>query len=91
MMTRCIEVGDEESCVVRWATNFANRGDSGLGSVKSRFGRRETGTNCNCPDVGKMRRLLRSKSWQNMDCCEVEGDPDACGTLLSEIRISFCN
>lgn len=72
--------------------NLVNGDGSGLSSEKSKFGRRETGTNCTCPGEGSPRRLLRSKSWQNIDCAdEPDDDPDACCILLSKTRISFWN
>ena len=85
-MTRWIEVGDEDSWDVRWEMKFVNGDNSVLESAKSRFCRRAAGTNCNCPEVGSARRLLRSKSWQNIDCaCEPDDCLDACGILLSEM------
>jgi len=61
------------------------KGDEfGLTSVQSKFGRVETGTNCTWPGVGRTSRLLRSKLWQNIACaCDVDGERDACGILLS--------
>ena len=72
--------------------NFVKGNNSVLVSAKSRFGRRAAGMNCNCPEVGRTRRWLRSKSWQKMGgVCEPDGGPDACGILLSETGISFWN
>jgi hypothetical protein len=38
----------------------------GSGFVKSRLCCVEVGTNFICADKGRVRRLLRSKSWQNI-------------------------
>lgn len=80
-MTRWMEVGEEDSCVVRWVMNLANGDDTGLVSVKSRTARGEVGTNCIWVEEGRTRRLVRSKSWQNIDWAwEADGD---CWMLLS--------
>ena len=66
MMTRCMEVGAADNWAVRWVMNVVKGDIDGSGSEKSRVWRVDVGKNFICADEGKMRRLLRSKSWQKI-------------------------
>jgi hypothetical protein len=62
MITRWIELGDDDSCVERWVKNLMKGADAASASVKSRLGRSDVGTKCIFAEEGRIRRLLRSKS-----------------------------
>lgn len=66
--TRWIVDGEEERCDVRWAKNLVKGEIDGSGSLKSRFGPSCVCTKCMWAVEGRIRRLLRSKSWQKMAC-----------------------
>jgi len=66
MMTRWTAVGDADSWVVRWVRKVANGDIDGSESEKSRLCRVDVDTNFIWADEGRVRRLLRSNSWQNI-------------------------
>lgn len=68
MIIRWIVVGeDEASCVWRCVRNFVNGDTEGSVGLNDRSGCVERGVKWMFEGEGRMRRLERSKVWQNVD------------------------
>jgi hypothetical protein len=79
--------GDLDSCVMRWFKKVVKGETVVVASLNSKFWRVDIGTKCIGDGEGRIKRLLRSKSWQKI-AAVFEDDPVVCDVLLSDEKIS---
>jgi len=83
MMRWIVVLGAFDNCEVSCARNDVN-GDTALsGSLKSRFGLVDKGTNFMVEGEGRMSLLLRSKSWQKTAVLEESDAALGCAAFRS--------
>jgi hypothetical protein len=64
-MRWAVVLGDADRCVIRWFKNMVNGDVEVVWSLKLKSGLVAEGTKYIRDGDGNVRRLLRSKSWQN--------------------------